>query len=99
MLKDGRVVAHKPVVVDARFEHLLFDVKGRGELVALGARLSEMGHGYTEIQDGIRVSMAGGIPGPDPIFEAAVAMEGRVEIRHLIPAGRTVEDTFFEAIS
>jgi len=98
VLQEGRVKVHRPVVHDPLHAHVLFDVRGRGDLSALGERLKAAGHGFSPLKDGIRVELAGGVEGPEPIFEAALALEEPVEIRHLLPAGRTVEDTFFEAI-
>jgi len=98
ILQDGRLKAHRPVVHDPLHEHVLFDVKGRGDLTVLGDRLKLQGHGYTVIKGGIRVRLREGVEGPEPIFEVMNELEESFQVRHLVPAGRTVEDTFFEAV-
>jgi len=98
ILQEGRVKGYSSVTHDPMHERVLYDVRGRGPLEDLGRRLEEAGHHFTAIKGGIRVSLREGIEGPEPILEASLAMTEDLEIRHLIPAGRSVEDTFFEAI-
>jgi ABC-2 type transport system ATP-binding protein len=98
ILRDGEVKSHEPVRHDPLHEHVLFDLRGRGDFALLGEKLREGGHDFVPIKDGIRVRLREGVEGPEPIFEAALALTEPVEIRHLMPAGRSVEDTFFEAM-
>ncbi len=98
ILQEGRVKGYSSVTHDPTKEHMLFDVKGRGDLEGLGRRLSELGHSFSLIKGGIRVSLREGVQGPEPILDAALSMPEALEIRHLIPAGHSVEDTFFEVI-
>ncbi len=98
VLQDGRLKARRPVIHDPLHEHLLFELKGRGDLAALGDLLRAEGHDWTEIQGGIRVRLREGERGMEPILEAVDRLGDKVQVRHLLPAGRTVEDTFFEAV-
>lgn len=98
ILKEGRLKSQEAVSHDSLHEHLLFELRGRGDLAALGEELRARGHDFTPIQNGIRVRLKEGVGGPEPILHTALSLPNPVEIRHLMPAGRTVEDTFFEAI-
>jgi ABC-2 type transport system ATP-binding protein len=97
VLKDGHVVEQRRVeraLIDAG---RVFDLRGRGDLAGLAARLSGAGHRVESIQDGLRVVLADAT-GPEPVFRALLEMGDRVEIRHLLEAGHTLQETFVEAI-
>jgi len=98
ILQEGRLKAQRPVLADSLHPHLVFDVKGRGDFEALGGMLESEGHHWTAIKGGIRVRLREDARGPRPILEALTKLEGRVQVRHLVPAGRSVEDTFFEVV-
>ncbi len=98
ILKEGRLMSQEPVSRDSLHEHMLYEVRGRGDLQSLGEALRGQGHDFSPIKNGIRVRLKEGVDGPEPIFHAALSLRDELEIRHLLPAGRTVEDTFFEAI-
>ncbi len=98
VLKDGRVVDHRPIDRAAVSERIAYDVRGRGALDELAQVLRADGHDAVPIDGGVRVLLSRG-DGPEPIFEAVLRVKGEVEIRHLVKAHRSIEEEFLQAVS
>ena len=98
VLKEGRVVEERSVERQLIDAGRVYDLRGRGALDALAARLREAGHGVEEIQDGLRVSLAPE-QGAEAIWAVLRDLGEDVQIRHFLEAGRTLQDSFVEAVS
>ena len=98
VLKEGRVVEERPVARQIIDAGRLYDLRGRGDFATLAARLRESGHEVEEIRDGLRVALAAG-ESTDAIFAVLAAMGEDVQVRHLVEAGRTLQESFTEAVS
>jgi ABC-2 type transport system ATP-binding protein len=98
VLKAGRVVETRSVERELLEAGRIFDLRGRGDFQTLAATLRSRGHGAEEIRDGLRVTL-----GPDAeieVISAALDQLGEsVQVRHLIESGRSLQDTFIEAVS
>ncbi len=98
VLKEGRVVQTRAVERELLEAGRIFDLRGRGDFESLAASLAGKGHEAEAIRDGLRVTLAHGHEIED-IFEALRQHGENVQVRHLIEAGRSLQDTFIEAIS
>ncbi|RKZ12685.1 hypothetical protein DRQ53_02895 [bacterium] len=98
VLKEGRVVQTRAVERELLEAGRIFDLRGRGDFESLAASLAGQGHEAEAIRDGLRVTLARGHE-IEVIFEALRQHGERVQVRHLIEAGRSLQDTFIEAIS
>lgn len=98
VLKAGRVAETRPVARELLEAGRIFDLRGRGDFATLAATLQAQGHAVNPIRDGLRVTLA---PGHhiEAIFAAMRGQIESVQVRHLIEAGRSLQDTFIEAIS
>lgn len=98
VLKQGRVVETRSVARELLEAGRIFDLRGRGDFATLADRLRGGGHQCEPIRDGLRVTLdeAAGI---EAIFAALREQGESVQVRHLIEAGRTLQDTFIEAVS
>jgi ABC-2 type transport system ATP-binding protein len=98
VLKEGRVVETRSVERELLEAGRIFDLRGRGDFETLAASLEAQGHQAEPIRDGLRVKL-----GPDAeievIFAALDLMGEELQVRHLIEAGRSLQDTFIEAVS
>ena len=98
VLKAGRVVDTRSVERELLEAGRIFDLRGRGDFETLAATLQSQGHGAEEIRDGLRVTLGPGAE-IEVIFAALDRMGEAVQVRHLIEAGRSLQDTFIEAVS
>lgn len=98
VLKQGRVAEIRSVARELLEAGRIFDLRGRGDFPALAADLREHGHESDPIRDGLRVTLATGST-IEEIFAAIQRQGSSVQVRHLIEAGRTLQDTFIEAVS
>jgi ABC-2 type transport system ATP-binding protein len=98
VLKEGRIVEQRPVARELLEAGRIFDLRGRGDFETLAASLEAQGHEAEVIRDGLRVTLASGSE-IEAIFEAIRRQGEAVQVRHLIEAGRTLQDTFIEAVS
>lgn len=98
VLKEGRVVEERSVERQLIDAGRVYDLRGRGEFDALAEALRAAGHEVETIQDGLRVRLG---PGQDSnaIFTVLRELGERVQIRHFLEAGRTLQDSFVEAVS
>jgi ABC-2 type transport system ATP-binding protein len=97
VLHDGRVAETRPVAKSVLEAGRIFDVAGLGDFAALRAALEAAGHGVEERDDGLRVSLQGA-SGLETILKIVEELGERVEVRHLVEAGRSLQDSFLEAV-
>lgn len=97
VLKEGRVAEQRPVARQLIDAGRVYDLRGRGDFDALAIRLRSAGHEVETIRDGLRVTLAVGTRN-DVIFDALVEVGERVQVRHLLEAGRTLQESFVEAV-
>ncbi len=98
VLNEGRVAEVRPIERELLDAGRIFDLRGRGDFEALAGWLHDHGHRSEPIQDGLRVTLSEGHH-EQTLFEALRELDGRVEVRHFLPAGRSLQDQFLEAIS
>jgi ABC-2 type transport system ATP-binding protein len=98
VLKEGRVVEKRSVERELLEAGRIFDLRGRGDFETLAASLEAQGHGAERIRDGLRVTLDAGAE-IEVIFAALQRQGESVQVRHLIEAGRSLQDTFIEAVS
>ena len=98
VLKDGRVAEQRPVERQLIDAGRVYDLRGRGDLEILASMLRDRGHEVESIQDGLRVRLADG-QRSDEIFTVLRELGERVQIRHFLEAGRSLQDSFVEAVS
>lgn len=98
VLKEGRVAEERSVERQLIDAGRVYDLRGRGDLDGLAGALRDAGHTVEEIQDGLRVSLAPD-HGSDAIFSVLRQLGEDVQIRHFLEAGRTLQDSFVEAVS
>lgn len=96
VLKEGRLADYRSVERRVLDRGLIYDLRGRGDFPALRTHLEGSGHRTEEIQDGIRVHLSGQ-EGTEPIFAALAALEGEVEIRHMLETSHGLKESFLEA--
>jgi ABC-2 type transport system ATP-binding protein len=98
VLKAGRVVETRAVERELLDAGRIFDLRGRGDFDSLAATLQGRGHDAEPIRDGLRVTLNGNAE--IEVILAAIQQHGEtVQVRHLIEAGRSLQDTFIEAVS
>lgn len=98
VLNEGKVAEVREIERELLDAGRVFDLRGRGDIEALAGWFTDHGHETRPIQDGLRVTLEEGSDAQE-IFRAMEALEGRVEVRHFLEAGRSLQDHFIEAIS
>ena len=98
VLKEGRVAEERSVERQLIDAGRVYDLRGRGDLDALAEILRTAGHDVDTIQDGLRVRLAEG-QDATAVYAVLRDMGERVQIRHFLEAGRTLQDSFVEAVS
>ncbi len=97
VLKEGRVVEQRPVARQLIDAGRVYDLRGRGDFDALADLLRRSGQTVEVIAKGLRVSLAAGET-TNVIFAALAEMGERVQVRHLLEAGHTLQESFVEAV-
>ncbi len=98
VLKEGRVVETRAVERELLDAGRIFDLRGRGDFDSLAATLQGQGQEAEVIRDGLRVTLIDGAE-IELIFAAMHQHRETVQVRHLIEAGRSLQDSFIEAVS
>ena len=96
VLAGGRARLSGPLEELSRFDQIAYDLKVRGDLARFAERLACHGLKVLEAHDEhLRVAFAAG-RSPDDVVAAAA--EVGVQLRGLVPARRTLEEVFLEAV-
>ncbi len=97
VLHEGRVAETRPVAKSIIEAGRVFDVAGRGDFDRLRQLLMDAGHSVEDRDDGLRVTLNGAL-GVEPILQVAESMGEELELRHLVEAGHSLQDSFMEAV-
>ena len=95
VFNQGKVAANGPIAELTGPRRAVFDLRVKGDAIALLTDLKDLGCEWREHEDGFRLFLADGV-GPEEIFR--VAKENRVQVRYLRPGAESLEDVFLRAL-